>query len=232
VIPSSNPACLFSKPRTNSDNTCRSRGVKVLYRVAKLSCSTASRRLSRYCWNALSTELSRAASSTGLVKKSIAPSLIARTAIGMSPRPVMKMIGTGHFSLLSVACSSRPYAGHSNVGNQARRVASCPGIEEFLRRAEPECGYPHSANRHPFFINAIRNRVQTSTSSNRRSVMKLSRNCSRLLRFPLHDFEVEHCNAVKDRHQQQRDEGGNRQPANLRITKRLPQRTAVYRQRK
>jgi hypothetical protein len=62
--------------------------------------------------------------------------------------------------------------------------------------------------------------VDTQAAGNGRDPnMQLSRNCSHLLRFPLHDFEIKDCNAVEDRYKQQRDEGGNRQPANLCITK-------------
>ncbi len=54
-----------------------------------------SRRLARFCCNARFTELSSEIPSTGLVKVA-RPSFIALTANGMSPRPVMKMIGIRH----------------------------------------------------------------------------------------------------------------------------------------
>src|SRR5215471_12942884 len=50
--------------------------------------------------------------------------------------------------------------------------------------------------------------------------------------LPFHEPQIQHGDAVKDRHEQKGDESGNSQSADLRVTKRLPQRTAVARQRK
>src|SRR5580704_10516668 len=48
----------------------------------------------------------------------------------------------------------------------------------------------------------------------------------RVLRFPANDLQVEHEYAVKDRHQEQSDKGSDAKSTDLRVTKRLPQRTA------
>src|SRR5450755_1073997 len=48
----------------------------------------------------------------------------------------------------------------------------------------------------------------------------------RVLRFPANDLQVEHEDAVKDRHQEQSDKGSDAKSTDLRVTKRLPERTA------
>src|SRR5262245_631500 len=48
-----------------------------------------------------------------------------------------------------------------------------------------------------------------------------------LVARPLHDPEVEHRDRVQHRHQQQGDEGGHGEAADLRVAERLPQRPAV-----
>src|SRR5215469_6729674 len=50
--------------------------------------------------------------------------------------------------------------------------------------------------------------------------------------LPFHDPKIQDGDAVKDGHKQKGNESGNRQSADLRVTKRLPQGTAVARQRK
>src|ERR1700732_1728472 len=47
-----------------------------------------------------------------------------------------------------------------------------------------------------------------------------------LIGFPSNDLQVEHEYAVKDRHQEQSDKGSDAKSTDLRVTKRLPQRTA------
>ena len=47
-----------------------------------------------------------------------------------------------------------------------------------------------------------------------------------LIGFPSNDLQVEHEDAVKDRHQEQSDKGSDAKSTDLRVTKRLPQRTA------
>src|SRR5215470_16927775 len=55
---------------------------------------------------------------------------------------------------------------------------------------------------------------------------------NRFFRIPSDDFEVEDEDAVKDRHQEQRNKGCNGEAANLGVTERLPQGSAFKRQRK
>ena len=57
---------------------------------------------------AVRTAASSCSSSMGLVKKSMAPAFMARTLIGMSPWPVMKMIERSQPDAASACCSSRP----------------------------------------------------------------------------------------------------------------------------
>src|ERR1700745_2144158 len=47
-----------------------------------------------------------------------------------------------------------------------------------------------------------------------------------LICLPANDLQVEHEYAVKDRHQEQSDKGGDAKSTDLRVTKRLPERTA------
>ena len=47
----------------------------------------------------------------------------------------------------------------------------------------------------------------------------------RALRIPVNDLHVEHENAVKNRHQEQSDKGSDAKSTDLRVAKRLPQRT-------
>src|SRR5438552_19204 len=46
-----------------------------------------------------------------------------------------------------------------------------------------------------------------------------------LIGFPSNDLQVEHEYAVKDRHQEQSDKGSDAKSTDLRVTKRLPERT-------
>jgi hypothetical protein len=46
------------------------------------------------------------------------------------------------------------------------------------------------------------------------------------LRFPADNLQVKHEDAVKDRHQEQRDKCCDGKAADLRVTQRLPQRAA------
>src|SRR6202162_4924419 len=48
----------------------------------------------------------------------------------------------------------------------------------------------------------------------------------RVLRLPANDLQVKHEDAVKNRHQEQSDKGSDAKSTDLRVTKRLPQRTA------
>src|ERR1700719_3449215 len=47
-----------------------------------------------------------------------------------------------------------------------------------------------------------------------------------LFRLPAHDLQVKQEEAVKSRHQEQSDKGSDAKSTDLRVTKRLPQRTA------
>src|SRR5579862_834896 len=53
-----------------------------------------------------------------------------------------------------------------------------------------------------------------------------------LIGFPSNDLQVEHKNAVKNRHQEQSDKGSDAKSTDLRVTKRLPQWTAFESKRK
>src|SRR2546425_12320384 len=50
--------------------------------------------------------------------------------------------------------------------------------------------------------------------------------------FPLNELQIENKNAVENGDEQQGDEGRHAKPANLRITKGFPQRSAVQCERK
>jgi hypothetical protein len=105
-------------------------------------CSVTSRRLAKFCRNARSTELRSAAPLTGLVKKSLAPSFIALTANGMSPRPVMKMIGAASFALKIRLQLNTRHARHANVSNQACGLLPGSGIEKLFCGVEAERRHP------------------------------------------------------------------------------------------
>ena len=62
----------------------------------------------RLCAIAASTETRRSASSNGLVRKSIAPAFIARTAAGIWPWPLMKTIGRSRALAARASCTSSP----------------------------------------------------------------------------------------------------------------------------
>ena len=50
--------------------------------------------------------------------------------------------------------------------------------------------------------------------------------------FPLNELQIENKNAIENGHEQQGNEGSHAKPANLRITKRFPQRATVQCKRK
>jgi hypothetical protein len=86
---------------------------------------------------AASMAVSSCVSSTGFCRKSHAPRLIVRTAIGMSPCPVRNTIGS--VSL----CSTEPllelepvHARHAQVEHDASHARVAATIDEFLRRCE------------------------------------------------------------------------------------------------
>ena len=69
----------------------------------------------------------------GFVRNSTAPAFIARTVIGMSPCPVMKMIGMSVRSrdlLLQLEAVEDQEARHRESDNRPRRAGMC---EEVLR---------------------------------------------------------------------------------------------------
>ena len=68
------------------------------------------------------------------------------------------------------------------------------------------------------------------TSSPCRSVVWPRWSLRFLRRIPLHDLQVQHDDAVEDRNQQKRDESRRRRSTDLRITQRLPKRSAMQRQ--
>src|SRR5882672_8952556 len=91
--PSSAATCLFMRPDETKAKTSRSRGVRVSSRVCKLPTIWSASRRFRSRSIAITAASSMSWSRNGLVRKSTAPLFMALTVIGMSPWPVMKMIG-------------------------------------------------------------------------------------------------------------------------------------------
>jgi len=84
VIPSCRAICLMNLPRATNSNTCRSRGVNLPRRPRSCSPLTLATRDSVCRVRALSTAMSNSSDLIGLIRKSSAPVLIARTVLAMS----------------------------------------------------------------------------------------------------------------------------------------------------
>ncbi len=63
-------------------------------------------------------------------------------------------------------------------------------------------------------------------------VITLLREGSLLLLFPLDDLQIQHCNAIQHWNEKQSDKCSDTGSANLRVTKRLPEKTAMNGERK
>src|SRR6516162_2371440 len=97
-MPRSNAICLLACPATNPLRTSRSRFDNAARRASMLLRS-AWRFISRSPLSSADrTDASRASSSKGFSRKSMAPSLIASTASGISPCAVITMTGTASLS--------------------------------------------------------------------------------------------------------------------------------------
>src|SRR5258707_11563740 len=108
TVPRSPAICLLSRPARTWVNTCRSRGVKTANLALIEFISALALRVAASCFSARAIAASSSASLTGLVRKSIAPALMARTLVGMSPLPVRKMTGCCDPPAVKACCSSSP----------------------------------------------------------------------------------------------------------------------------
>src|SRR6516162_9029951 len=97
-MPRSNAICLLACPATNPLRTSRSRFDNAARRASMLLRSAWRFRSRSPLSSADRTDASRASSSKGFSRKSMAPSRIASTASGMSPCAVMTMTGTASLS--------------------------------------------------------------------------------------------------------------------------------------
>src|SRR5437879_6528447 len=91
-MPRSNAVCLLSLPLTTNERICRSRGLSVSKRSCRIANSECSCDARWQIASAFSISLTSSFSLNGFVKKPVAPVFTARTAIGMFPCPVMKMM--------------------------------------------------------------------------------------------------------------------------------------------
>jgi hypothetical protein len=94
LTPKSAAICLFKAPAATRATISRSRALSELKLSRKAEFASSSARRARSFSRAVATASNKSCSRNGLVRKSTAPAFIARTAIGMSPCPVRKTIGT------------------------------------------------------------------------------------------------------------------------------------------
>ncbi len=108
AFPSSAAICLLSKPAATSAKTCRSRGVRLAYRVFSEFRSTASASARRVRCVAREIASNRAARLTGFSRKSTAPDFIACTVEGTSPCPVTNNTATCGIRWANALCRRSP----------------------------------------------------------------------------------------------------------------------------
>ena len=101
----------------------------------------------------------RASSANGLVRNSAAPAFMARTVIGMSPYPVMKMIGMPSRSPAICACSSRPLRS-GRLTSRMRQLGVWAG-----GRARKSCAEAKHSARQPSMPISASSDSRTETSS-------------------------------------------------------------------
>ena len=111
-------------------------------------------------------------SSNGLVRNSAAPAFIARTVIGTSPCPVMKMIGRATPALREflLKCQSA-HAGQPHVEHEAARRIGPRGLHEFRRRRERRTSWPTDLSR----LSSERRMDGSSSTTNTMALSSLMR---------------------------------------------------------
>src|SRR5258705_8162540 len=121
---------------------------------------------------ALRIALSNTSSLNGLVRNSTAPAFIARTVIGMSPWPVMKMIGTSLRSMAMRFCKSRPL-------RPGRLTSSTRQLGTPTRgRARNSCADANVSGSQPSQRISASNDSRTETSSSTTKTIGVSRDMS------------------------------------------------------
>jgi hypothetical protein len=94
LIRKSAAICLLSAPVATRETISRSRLLSEAKRSLKVEFESSFARRTPSFSMASATACNKSCSRNGLVRKSTAPAFIARTAMGMSPFPVRKIIGT------------------------------------------------------------------------------------------------------------------------------------------
>src|SRR5467141_2726361 len=127
LVPSSAAACLLSNPATTRPITACSRGVRDWYRSFSSRSPACSRRAARSRVMASRIAVKRSSSPKGFVRNSTAPAFIARTDVGTSPWPVMKMIGISRSISTRRRWRSRPERPGSWTSNTRQLGPSARG---------------------------------------------------------------------------------------------------------
>ena len=159
LIPNSPPTCLFNNPETTSAITSRSRGVSSSWRCCNSARSVCCPSAALLRATASEIAAKSIASSMGLVKNSTAPAFIALTVVGMSPFPVMKMMGTCTRSVASRSCSSRPFRSGSPTSSTRQLGARIRG------QSKKACAEANVSGCHPAHFTRPSRDSLTDTSS-------------------------------------------------------------------
>src|SRR5258706_13750193 len=126
---------------------------------------------------ALRIALSSVSSSNGLVRNSTAPAFMARTVIGTSPWPVMKMIGMSVRSAAIRFCKSKPL-------RSGRLTSSTRQLGTPTRgRARNSCADANVSGSQPSQRISASNDSRTETSSSTTKTIGVSRDISDDLDF-------------------------------------------------
>jgi len=161
LVPNSEATCLFSRPATTQAMTSRSRRVREAYRSRSALSSAASSSATRLRSMASRIAFSSSSSAKGLIRNSTAPAFIARTVIGTSPWPVMKMIGRVLWSPAMRCWRSRPFRSGSFTSSTRQHGALTMGRER-NSWAEAKVSDFHPAQR---MSNSSESRTETSSST-------------------------------------------------------------------